>query len=266
MCRHRLIAGQEVCLADLPTRGKDLHPDRRAAKAEFRQLKQELFELQCRLYAEGRQQLLVVLQATDTGGKDGTIRDVFSGINPQGVRVTSFKAPTAHELQHDFLWRVHRAVPATGMIGVFNRSHYEDVLIVRVDNLVPQSVWEPRYEAINQFEKLLSQSQTKILKFFLHISKAEQKQRLESRLSEPHKHWKFNIDDLQKRAQWEAYQQAYQDMLSRCTTPQAPWYVIPADQKWYRNLIITQTIVQTLKDMDPQYPEQTDDLSAVVVH
>ena len=266
MCRHRLIAGQEVCLADLPTRGKDLHPDRRAAKAEFRQLKQELFELQCRLYAEGRQQLLVVLQATDTGGKDGTIRDVFSGINPQGVRVTSFKAPTAHELQHDFLWRVHRAVPATGMIGVFNRSHYEDVLIVRVDNLVPQSVWEPRYEAINQFEQLLSQSQTKILKFYLHISKAEQKQRLESRLSEPHKHWKFNIDDLQKRAQWEAYQQAYQDMLSRCTTPQAPWYVIPADQKWYRNLIITQTIVQTLKDMDPQYPEQTDDLSAVVVH
>ena len=266
MCRHRLIAGQEVCLADLPTRGKDLHPDRRAAKAEFRQLKQELFELQCRLYAEGRQQLLVVLQATDTGGKDGTIRDVFSGINPQGVRVTSFKAPTAHELQHDFLWRVHRAVPATGMIGVFNRSHYEDVLIVRVDNLVPQSVWEPRYEAINQFEQLLSQSQTKILKFYLHISKAEQKQRLESRLSEPHKHWKFNIDDLQKRAQWEAYQQAYQDMLSRCTTPEAPWYVIPADQKWYRNLVITQTIVQTLKDMDPQYPEQTDDLSAVVVH
>ncbi|MEO1997861.1 MAG: polyphosphate kinase 2 family protein [Planctomycetaceae bacterium] len=266
MCRHRLIAGQEVRLSELTTQGKDLHPDRSEAKREFRKLKQELFELQCRLYAEGRQQLLVVLQATDTGGKDGTIRDIFSGINPQGVRVTSFKAPTAHERQHDFLWRIHQAVPAAGMIGVFNRSHYEDVLIVRVDDLVSPSVWEPRYETINQFEQLLVQSHTKVLKFFLHISQDEQKQRLESRLSEPRKHWKFNIGDLRKRAQWDAYQQAYQDMLSRCTTPEAPWFVIPADQKWYRNLIITQAVVHTLREMDPQYPEQSDDLSGVVVH
>jgi len=265
MCRHRLTAGQQVRLSELPTRGKDLHPDRRKAKREFRELKQELFELQCRLYAESRQQLLVVLQATDTGGKDGTIRDVFSGINPQGVRVTSFKAPTEQERKHDFLWRIHRAVPAAGMIGVFNRSHYEDVLIVRVDQLVPPDVWEARYATINQFENLLLQANTRILKFFLHISRDEQKERLESRLQEPRKHWKFNIDDLEKRAQWDDYQQAYQDMLTRCTTAEAPWYVVPADQKWYRNLVIAQAVVQTLRSMNPQYPEQTDDLSTVVV-
>jgi len=265
MCRHRLTAGQDVCLSELPTRGKDLHPDRREAKREFGELKQELFELQCRLYAEGRQQLLVVLQATDTGGKDGTIRDVFSGINPQGVRVTSFKAPTAQERKHDFLWRIHQAVPAAGMIGVFNRSHYEDVLIVRVDQLVPQDVWEPRYATINQFEHLLLQANTRILKFFLHISRDEQKERLESRLQQPRKHWKFNIDDLKKRGQWDDYRNAYQDMLARCTTTEAPWYVVPADQKWYRNLVVAQTVVQTLRSMDPQYPEQTDDLSSVVV-
>jgi PPK2 family polyphosphate:nucleotide phosphotransferase len=262
---HRLEPGCTVRLADLTTRGKQFESSRDAAAEEFLSLREELVELQTRLYAEGRRKLLVVLQATDTGGKDGTIRHVFRGVNPQGVRVTSFKAPTDRELAHDFLWRVHKAVPPAGMIGIFNRSHYEDVLAVRVLNLVPEPVWRPRYEQINEFEKLLTDTGTTILKFFLHISSATQMKRLRQRLNDPNKHWKFSLEDLEKRKMWDAYAAAYEEMLNRCTTSQAPWHVIPADQKWYRNLAVARVVVDSLRQLNPQYPKAKDNLEGVVV-
>ncbi len=190
----------------------------------------------------------------DAGGKDGTIRRVFKGVNPQGVRVTSFKVPSKRELAHDFLWRVHQAVPATGMIGVFNRSHYEDVLVVRVHDLVPEDVWRPRFWHINQFERLLHKTGTRILKFFLHISPEEQLKRFRSRYETPKKQWKFSVEDLEKRRYWSAYMEAFEEVLNICTTRWAPWYVIPADDKWYRNLAITRVIVETLREMDPRFP------------
>ncbi|MEJ2746857.1 MAG: polyphosphate kinase 2 family protein [Anaerolineae bacterium] len=261
---HKLEAGRPFQLSTLPTQGKQFHPDRAQAKHEFKALRRELIELQRRLYAEGRQKLLIVFQAMDAGGKDGTIRKVFRGVNPQGVRVHSFKVPSKEELAHDFLWRIHQDVPAQGMIGVFNRSHYEDVLVVRVHNIVPESIWRPRYKQINSFEKLLTDTGTTILKFFLHISPEEQKERFQARLDEPNKNWKFSVEDLEKRKLWDDYMTAYEEMLQQCTTPWAPWYVIPADQKWYRNLTITRTIVDTLKQMNPQYPP-AEDLSSIVI-
>ncbi len=262
---HRLSPSTPIRIDEVSSRGKDFHDDRDEAEKEFYSLRDELIEWQRKLYAEGKQKLLVVLQAMDAGGKDGTIRHTFKGVNPQGVRVTSFKQPSEVELAHDFLWRVHKAVPAKGMIGVFNRSHYEDVLVVRVHNIVPKSVWKPRYEVINQFEKHLVDSGTTILKFFLHISKKEQRERMQDRLDQPDKHWKFDVGDLNKRAQWDDYQLAFQDMLNNCTTEHAPWYLIPADQKWYRNLAIMRTMVDTLKEMNPQYPK-SEDLSGIKIN
>ncbi len=261
---HQLTPGKTIKLADITTRGKTLHDDRKDAEKEFVKLREEFIEQQVALYAEGKQKLLIVLQAMDAGGKDGTTRHIFKGVNPQGVVVTSFKKPSSEELAHDFLWRIHKAVPGKGMIGVFNRSHYEDVLVVRVDEIVPKSVWRPRYETINRFEKHLTDSGTTVLKFFLHISKDEQKERFQDRLDEPDKNWKFDRGDLGKRKQWDEYQLAFQDMLNECTTEHAPWHVIPADQKWYRNLAIMRTIVATLKKMDPKYPVSKD-LSDVVI-
>jgi PPK2 family polyphosphate:nucleotide phosphotransferase len=261
---HRLTPKIPIVLAKTSTRGKDFHEDRDAAEKEFSELRDELIRLQTALYAEGTQKLLVVLQAMDAGGKDGTIRHTFKGVNPQGVRVTSFKKPSSEALAHDFLWRIHRAVPGRGTIGVFNRSHYEDVLVVRVSNIVPENVWRARYETINNFEKHLVDTGTTVLKFFLHISKGEQKERFQDRLDEPDKHWKFDQDDLAKREQWDEYQTAFQDMLNNCTTNHAPWYLIPGDQKWYRNLAIMRVMVDTLRKMDPQYPE-ADDLSGVKI-
>jgi len=252
---HRLKPGKKVKLAEISTRGKDFHKDREAADAEFEELKKELIKLQERLYAESKQKLLVVFQAMDTGGKDSTIRSVFSGLNPQGVQVTSFKEPTKEELAHDFLWRIHKAVPASGYIGIFNRSHYEDVIVVRVANIFPESVWRPRYELINQFEQLLFSSGTRVLKFYLHISEEEQKKRLEERREDPRKNWKFSAEDLAKRKEWKEYMEVYEDAFAHCTTDEAPWYVIPADQKWYRNLAIARVVVATLKEMDPQWPK-----------
>ncbi len=262
---HRLVPGRSIDLAKAATRADDFHDDRKAAEKEFEDLRDELIHMQEMLYAEGTQKLLVVLQAMDAGGKDSTIRKVFKGVNPQGVRVTSFKAPSSLERAHDFLWRVHNAVPAAGMIGVFNRSHYEDVLVVRVHDLVPETVWRPRYEIINQFEEHLTQSGTTILKFFLHISKDEQRQRFQDRLDDPEKHWKFDREDLEKRKEWDDYQAAFQDMLNNCTTKHAPWYVIPADQKWYRNVAIARVIIDSLKQMNPRYPT-SEDLTAVRIH
>jgi len=263
--RHRLQPDQRIDLHKAETRADDFCSDRTAAEAEFETLRSRMIELQARLYAEGRHSLLVILQALDAGGKDGTIRKVFRGVNPQGVHVASFKGPTPRELAHDFLWRIHRQTPAAGTIGVFNRSHYEDVLIVRVDNLVPEKVWRPRYRQINQFEKLLVDNGTTILKFYLHISRKEQRKRFQARLDDPSKHWKFSREDIDKRAQWDDYLAAYQEMLIRCTTGWAPWHVIPADQKWYRNLAIARTIVAALEQMNPQYPTNDDDYSDVVI-
>lgn len=261
---HRLKPGRKVRLEKITPDGKDLHSDRAAAEEEFVALRKELAEWQFRWFAEGKRKLLIVLQALDAGGKDSTIRKVFLGVNPQGVRVTTFKGPTAEELAHDFLWRVHQHVPPAGMIGVFNRSHYEDVLVVRVDQLVPESVWRPRYERINEFERLLAESGTTILKFYLHISKQEQKKRLEARLADPARQWKFDVGDLKKRQQWDDYIEAFDEMLTRCTTDHAPWYVIPANQKWYRNLAISRVIVATLKQLNPQFPK-AGDLSGVKI-
>ncbi|MFQ5401214.1 MAG: polyphosphate kinase 2 family protein [Anaerolineae bacterium] len=262
---HRLKPERPIRLAEMPTKGKQFYPDREAAETEFRSLRRELAELQARLYAEGKHKLLVVLQAMDAGGKDGAIRRVFRGVNPQGVRVTSFKVPSKREMAHDFLWRIHREVPPKGMIGVFNRSHYEDVLVVRVHELVPESTWRPRFEHINQFEKLLTDTGTTLLKFYLHISPKEQKRRFQARLDDPTKHWKFSLEDLEKRKLWDTYMTAYEDVLNRCTTPWAPWYVIPADQKWYRNLAIARVIVNTIRELDPQYPEAEGDWRNLVI-
>ena len=260
---HRLQPGSKVDLSQLNTDGKRIHPDRQQAEAEFETLREELVTLQNRWYADGSRSLLVVFQAMDAGGKDGTIRRVFRGVNPQGVRVASFKSPSKKELSHDFLWRIHQQVPGKGMIGIFNRSHYEDVLVVRVDEIVPKSVWKSRYQSINNFEKMLTESGTSIIKFYLHISKSEQKKRFQARLDDATKQWKFARHDLEKRKQWDAYQEAYEEMLYRCSTEHAPWYIIPADQKWYRNLAISRVLVQTLRELNPQFPTPEDDLDKI---
>lgn len=239
--------------------------DKKQAKAELEELTDALDDLQERLYAESKHAVLFVIQAMDTGGKDGTIRAVFGNINPQGCRVTSFKAPTSTELAHDYLWRVHAALPRRGEIGIFNRSHYEDLLVVRVHNLVPKDIWEKRYDHINAFEKMLSDEGTTIVKFFLHISKDEQKKRLEERIADPSKHWKFNPGDLKERALWDEYQDAYQDVLRKTSTAYAPWYVIPANRNWYRNIIVARIAHATLQGLDPKYPESKEDFSNLVI-
>lgn len=238
---------------------------KKQGRKALKQLRSRLVELQERFYAWDKRSLLIVLQAMDTGGKDGAIEHVMSGVNPQGVRVHSFKVPTANELAHDYLWRVHKVAPPRRMIGIFNRSHYEDVLVVRVHDLAPSQVWQQRYEQINAFEKLLHAGGTTILKFYLHISKDEQARRLQARLDDPNKHWKFSKGDLKERLLWDDYMAAYTDALSRCSTEQAPWYVIPANHKWYRNLVIANILVETLQSLDPQYPAPEDDLAGIVV-
>jgi PPK2 family polyphosphate:nucleotide phosphotransferase len=215
---------------------------------------QKLDLLQERLYAEGKRGLLIVLQAIDTGGKDGTIRHVMKGINPQGCRVTSFKVPTPKERAHDFLWRVHQHVPAKGFIGVFNRSHYEDVLVTRVHDLISDQEAEKRFQEINDFERILVRNGTTVLKFYLAISKDEQRRRLQARLDDPHKRWKFSQSDLTERRYWDRYPKAYAEAISATSTKHAPWHLIPANHEWYRNYLVAKIIVATLKKMDPQYP------------
>ena len=224
-----------------------------------------LADLQFRLYAEQQRSVLVVLQGIDAAGKDGTIRHVMSGLNPQSCRVTSFKTPSAEERAHHFLWRIDKAVPIKGEIGIFNRSHYEDVLVVRVHNLAPKSVWSERFEQINAFEKLLTDNGVTIVKFFLMITKDEQKRRLESRLQDPDKNWKFTPADLAERKWWGDYFKAFEDALTRCSTPWAPWYVIPANKKWFRNLAVSQILVETLEEMDPRFPKPAFDPAKLVV-
>ncbi|MBN9387767.1 MAG: polyphosphate kinase 2 family protein [Chloroflexi bacterium] len=242
----KLDSGKKVSLKDFdPSYSGKLKKDE--APALLDKYNQELAELQEILYAAGHNGVLIVLQGMDTSGKDGTIAHVMSHVNPQGCQVTSFKAPTAEELAHDFLWRVHAHTPAKGMMGIFNRSHYEDVLIVRVHDLLPKADWEANYDHINNFEKLLAGTGTLILKFFLHISKDEQAERLQAREDDKDKRWKINAGDYKERNYWDAYQEAYEDLLEKCSTPHAPWYIIPADRKWFRNLAIARTLVETLR-------------------
>ena len=226
---------------------------------------ERLRDLQHLLYADGRYALLVVLQAMDSGGKDGTIRHVMSGFNPAGCVVSSFKAPTETELKHDFLWRIHQAVPGKGMIGVFNRSHYEDVLVVRVHDLVPKKVWSERYWQINEFERILTENGVIILKFFLHISKAEQARRLKARIVDKTKNWKFSVADLKERKYWGAYQEAFEDAINECSTEWAPWTVVPADKKWARDCIVARAMLERLESLKLRYPKPETDLSVTVV-
>jgi PPK2 family polyphosphate:nucleotide phosphotransferase len=214
-----------------------------------------LAALQDRLWAEANHAVLVIIQGIDAAGKDGTIKHVAGAFNPQGCVVTSFKVPSALELAHDYLWRVHQRVPAKGEIGVFNRSHYEEVLVVRVHKLVPEAVWSSRYNQINAFEAMLTSCGTTIVKFFLHISKEEQRQRFQSRYDDPTKHWKFSMGDLEERKRWDDYIGAFEDMLARTSTPQAPWYVIPSDHNWFRNLAVAEILGDVIADLKPEYPQ-----------
>jgi PPK2 family polyphosphate:nucleotide phosphotransferase len=236
-----------------------------AAEVELERDRAKLSALQEILYAEGKRALLVVLQGLDASGKDGAIRHVMSGVNPQGCSVTAFKVPSSEEQGHDFLWRVHKVIPQTGRIGVFNRSQYEDVLVARVHKLVPKEVWSGRYAHINHFERLLSDSGVSILKFFLHVSKDEQKKRLEQRFTDRTKLWKVNLGDLEERKRWSAYREAYEDALRECSTEWAPWYIIPADRKWFRNLAVMRIVVETLEAMKLKYPKPRFDPAKIVV-
>ncbi len=237
---------------------------RKSLKADYKSHKVKLFDLQERLFAEQKRSLLIVLQGMDTSGKDGTITHVIGNMNPQGVKITAFKAPTPAEKRHGYLWRIRRAAPDVGRVGIFNRSHYEDVLVVRVHNLEPPAVVEKRYDLINTFEKELVKSKTTIVKFCLHISYDEQRKRLIERLMDADKHWKFKENDIDERAYWDDYESAYSTAITRCSTDYAPWYVIPANDKDYRNWAVTRILVETLKDMDPQYPRPKLDVPRVL--
>lgn len=266
MDRYRVPPGRQVELSKWdPGDHSGFEGDKDAAEGRLQELNEQMCVLQELLYAEHKHKLLIVLQGMDTSGKDGTIQHVFAAVNPSGVRVASFKAPTQQELDHDFLWRVHDQVPGDGEIAIFNRSHYEDVLIVRVHNLVPPSVWKKRYSEINHFEETLANEGTTILKFFLHIDREEQKKRLEERLKEPTKHWKFNPQDLKERELWTDYMRAYQDAIGETSTEWAPWYIVPANHKWYRNLVVSSVAVKTLENLKMQYPQPKVDLSRIKI-
>ena len=266
MEQYRVKPGSKV-------RIKDWDPDDRSAfavtkeqaKTKLLALNKKLEALQEILYAEHKHKILIVIQGMDTAGKDSVIRSVFEGVNPQGVRVASFKAPTPEERDHDYLWRVHKETPGKGEIVVFNRSHYEDVLIVRVHQLVPEDVWKNRYRQINEFERTLVQEGTILLKFYLNINLADQKKRLQDRLDDQTKHWKFNVDDLKERRLWKQYMKAYEDAMEKTSTPWAPWYIVPARTKWYRNLVIATTLVKALSRLDMRYPPAAPELKKIII-
>ncbi len=262
---HVVKPGDKFALKDVdPGAMGEIKSKKDAAKLILAD-REELVKLQDVMYAEGKHSLLIVLQAMDTGGKDGAIKHVMSGVNPQGCVVTPFKVPTPEELAHDYLWRIHQVVPPRRMIGIFNRSHYEDVLVVRVHSLAPKEIWSKRYDQINAFEKHLTENGVTILKFYLHISKAEQKARLQERLDDPNKRWKFSTGDLKERERWDDYMAAYEDMLNLTSTKWAPWHVIPANRNWYRNLALGRIIVETLRGFDMKYPQPAEKLDGVVI-
>jgi len=246
--------GERIHLRDKEAARPSGLPDDEVLKARLAKLEKQLAELQVALYAEEKRSLLVVFQARDAGGKDGAVKRVFGPLNPQGSYVQSFKAPTSDELAHDYLWRVHHFVPQKGYIGVFNRSHYEDLLVPRINGLVPAKVWKRRFRQINDWERMLVQNGVTILKFFLHVSKDEQKQRLLERLDDPTKNWKFRPEDLDARAKWRDYTRAYSDIFKRCSTPWAPWYVVPSDDKRVRDYLVSRVVVRALRRMNPQFP------------
>ena len=263
--RYRVEPGEPARLAERDPDETEGYTRKKDVAEGLADARKRIGELQTRLYAEHRRSLLIVLQAMDTGGKDGTIKGVFQGVNPQGCQVWSFKAPSAEEREHDFLWRYHHRVPPAGMIHIFNRSHYEDVLVVRVKSLVPEATWRGRFDAINDFEQQLTASGVTLVKFFLHISREEQRRRLQSRLDDPSKHWKFSSNDLAERARWGDYQLAFDEALTRCSTPYAPWYVVPANVKWFRNLVVARTIADTLAALDPQFPAAESGLDEITI-
>ena len=264
MKRYRIKPGSKVDLDAYVADDTSLYPDgKKAAADDNEKIQEKLRDLQELLFAEHQHKLLIVLQGMDTSGKDGTVRHVMGAFDPAGVRVVSFKKPTEEELAHDYLWRVHAKVPAKGEVVVFNRSHYEDVLVVRVHDLVPKDVWKKRYDQINEFERMLTETGTIILKFFLHISKGEQKKRLQDRIDDPTKRWKFQHGDIEERKLWSEYRGAYEDALSKTSTEWAPWWIIPANAKWYRNYLVGSILEDTLEKLDMKYPEP--DLSKEVI-
>ena len=265
MDRYQVTDGKGFRLADHDPAATSGVDGKTEGRAELAELATRMEDLQRKLYADGRHKLLVVLQGMDTSGKGGAIRKAFESINPTGVHVASFKAPTEPELVHDFLWRVHPHVPGDGMISIFDRSHYEDVLIVRVRGLVPEQRWKARYGHIRDFEQMLVDEGTTIRKFFLHISKQEQAERLQARIDDPTKRWKFRVADLAERKLWDDYQHAYEEAIRQTATSDAPWIVVPADRKWHRDLVIARAIVGTLEGLDLRYPEPEEDLSGIVV-
>jgi PPK2 family polyphosphate:nucleotide phosphotransferase len=256
MQKYRVRAGQTIDLGGFDPSDTSLVPGGKSEAAEkSATIKARLAELQELLYAEHRRKVLIVLQGMDTSGKDGTVRHVMAGFNPSGTRVVSFRVPSQAELEHDYLWRVHREVPGMGEIVVFNRSHYEDVLVVRVHSLVPKAVWKKRYDQIRAFEQMLQEEGTVMLKFFLHISKEEQRKRLQARVDDPTKRWKFQHGDLEERKLWTDYQRAYEDALSSTSTEENPWYIIPANRKWYRNYLVGSILTNALEKLNMKYPE-----------
>ena len=248
-----------------PNDTSDFSGGKKEGLVEIAKLNDKLESLQELLFAEHKHKVLIVLQAMDTGGKDGVIRRVFDGVNPQGVSVASFKVPTKEELDQDYLWRVHKVTPGNGQMVIFNRSHYEDVLVVRVHKLVPSKVWRKRFQHINQFELMLADNGTTIVKFYLHIDLDEQRERLQARLDDPNKHWKFSLGDLDERKLWPEYMKAFEDVLSKTSTTYAPWYIVPANRKWYRDLVISSILVETLEGLEMKFPESEENLDGVVI-
>jgi len=261
--QFKVRPGSAVKLKDIDPGYTDRQESRDGAEKELAKCRERLLALQEMLYAERRRSLLICLQALDTGGKDGTINHVFAAMNPQGCRVAAFHEPSAEEASHDFLWRVHRAAPARGEVVVFNRSHYEDVLVVRVHNLVPKRVWAARYDLINDFEQGLIDNGTHVLKFFLHISSEEQLSRFRDRLDDPSKQWKISEADYTERNYWDAYMAAYEEAISRCSTEHAPWFIIPANHKWFRNLAVARIVVAYLETLGMSYPKPTVDIARI---
>jgi PPK2 family polyphosphate:nucleotide phosphotransferase len=264
--RYRVAPKSNVRLKDWSTNDTDgFHGDKAKAAEVLVELNRKLADLQGLLFAEGKHKMLVVLQGMDTSGKDGTIKHVFHTVNPLGVKVANFKRPNDTELAHDYLWRIHEHTPSDGHITIFNRSHYEDVLVVRVHDLVPKKQWRQRYRHLRDFERMLSDEGTVIVKFFLHISKDEQKARLEERLQNPQKQWKFEHGDVDERRLWDDYQRAYEAALSKTSTEDAPWYIVPSDRKWYRNLVISETLIEKLEALDMRYPEPAQGLDKITI-
>ena len=263
--RRELIVqpGSKVKLRNIDPAYHGAHESHDKARDEMEKCLERMGRLQSLMYAEHKHALLIVLQGIDAAGKDGVCRHVIDGMNPQGCSVVPFKKPTAEDLDHDFLWRVHRETPPRGHVTVFNRSHYEDVLVVRVHKLAPKETWSARYELINDFEKLLSTSDTTVIKFFLYISKEEQLERFKTRLEDPARHWKISDSDYAEREYWDDYVAAYEDMMEKCSTKHSPWYVIPSNQKWFRNLAVSQIICDTMEDIKMQFPKPAVDIATI---